>query len=78
MFGMFKYIAGIKSCLVSKDGIMKCDVARVNHLFKFIDPDDLNDWEEKFYWSVREEFERWETLTKKQVNVLERIYNKGG
>ena len=57
---------------------MKCDVARINHLFKFIDTDNLNDWEEEFYWSVKEEFERWESLTKKQVGVLERIYSKEG
>ena len=70
------YHAGVKSCLVPRYNTMKCDTARINHLFKFIDSDNLNEWEEEFYWDVKEEFERWESLTKKQVAVLERIYSK--
>jgi len=51
---------------------------REQHLLDFIDPDELNDWEQEFYYSVKEQFERSGRLSEKQMVVLERIYEKGG
>jgi len=61
------------------DGSMRGkQTTREQHLLDFIDPDELNDWEEEFYWSVKEQFEERGRLSEKQIAVLERIYEKGG
>lgn len=54
------------------------DRERIKHLLNFIEPEELNDWENEFYFSVKEQFEQRGSLTDKQVAVLEKIYGKGG
>ena len=51
---------------------------REQHLLDFIDPDELNDWEQEFYYSVKAQYEAYGKLSEKQMAVLERIYEKEG
>ena len=39
-------------------------------------PEDFNDWELKFIDSVFSQFENGRTLSEKQVNVIERLYQR--
>jgi len=49
---------------------------RVEHIFKFLEYDKLTDWEDNFVVSVSGQFERSGFLSKKQLEILERIFKQ--
>lgn len=47
---------------------------RIEHMLKFMNTDNLSDWEEKFYASIEQQFKTKGTLTELQYEKLEDIF----
>ncbi len=47
---------------------------RITHIFKFIDWEQLTDWEQEFMESVEGQYKAKGHLSEKQMEVMERIY----
>ena len=55
---------------------MAGDPKRIKMIFRYMEHDRLNDWEENFVESVERQFRTKEELTDDQYKKLEEIYEK--
>ena len=49
---------------------------RIEHIFKFIEYEKLNDWEDRFVASVSDQFDKRGTLTDNQYDKLEEVFER--
>ena len=49
---------------------------KIEMMFKLMEYDDLNDWEDHFVASVGEQYENRGTLTRGQFEKLEEVFNR--
>lgn len=49
---------------------------KIEMMFKFMEYDDLNDWEDNFVASVGEQYENRGTLTRAQFEKLEEVFHR--
>ena len=52
------------------------DHDRIAHIFKYLEYDNLTEWEDDFILSVSEQYEQKQSLTDRQIEVLESVFRK--
>jgi hypothetical protein len=55
---------------------MATDEARIEHIFKFMEWDNLTDAQHSLIESFEEQFERYGSLSERQIEILEDIFER--